>query len=399
MNKIVLLGMMSRHPVAGVIWQTLHYLLGFERLGYEVYYVEAAGHQPSAMLGDADDRYRSVAAAAFIRAVMHRFDLDHRWAFHALHHDGRCYGMSEPELVQLYGSADLIVNLHGCTIPRAEHSRTGRLVFLETDPVALQIELAESLPHTIAYLEPHVAFFTFGENIGQPGCRIPTTERFQFRPTRQPVVGDLWDTPAAGGSTFTTLGNWAQGWRDIVFNGEVYHWSKHHEFLKFLDVPRRTGQRFELALSRCDTESRVLLEAHGWAVRDALTLSTDLDAYRSYIQASRGEYTVAKDQNVRLRSGWFSDRSATYLAAGKPVITQDTGFGDHLPTGQGLFAFSSLDDINQAVAAINDDYDRHCRAARAIAHDYFGHEAVLGKLLAELGMRPTFAASYRAVAG
>src|SRR5262249_9580750 len=145
----------------------------------------------------------------------------------------------------------------------------------------------------------------------------------------------------------TTVGNWRQGGQ-VRYQDEVYTWSKHHEFLKFLDLPRRTRQRFELALSGYEPEDKRLLEDNGWGVRHAMDFSTDLDEYRRYITGSRGEFTVAKDQNIRLRSGWFSERSAQYLAAGRPVITQDTGFGNALPLGEGLFAFSTMDDILHA---------------------------------------------------
>jgi hypothetical protein len=387
-GKIVVLGMMSKHPVAGVVWQTLHYLLGFERLGFEAYYVEAGALQPSAMLGQDPEADRSASAAAFLRAALDRYGLGERWAFHALHTDGRCYGMRAQQLRELYRTADLIINLHGATIPLPEHYETGRLVYLETDPVWVQIELDEGKQETIDYLTPHCAFFTFGENYGRPGCELPVSDRFHFRPTRQPVVPELWEPHGNGaGASFTTIGNWKQKWREVTFRGEVYHWSKHLEFLKFIDLPLRTGQAFELALSsRFGKRDLRLLRQNGWSVVDALTFSLDIDAYRAYIAGSRGEFTVAKDQNIRLRTGWFSDRSATYLAAGRPVITQETGFSDNMPTGEGLFAFSTYEDIAHAVAAINGDFERHSRAARAIAHEHFGHEAVLGRLLAEVGL-------------
>jgi hypothetical protein len=387
-KKIVLLGMMSKVPVAGVVWQTVHYLVGFQRLGYDVYYVEAHARTPSMFMErKADDG--SAKAAAFIANVMQCFGLGDRWAFHALHDDGRCYGLSEGQLKQLYRSAALLINLHGGTRPLPEHSDTGRLIYLETDPVELQIELYHNLQRTIDFLAPHCAFFTFGENYGNPDCKLPVSERFTFRPTRQPVVVDFWQPYSNGaGHTFTTIGNWRQPWREVKFQGEVYHWSKHYEFLKFLDLPSRTSQAFELALSSSsyDEADKHMLESKGWKVRDALSFSTDLDAYRQYIARSRGEFTVAKDQNVRLRSGWFSDRSATYLAAGRPVITQETGFSNILPTGQGLFAFSTMEEIVQAIESINSDYERHCRAAYAIAREYFSYDVVLTRLLADVGL-------------
>jgi hypothetical protein len=166
----------------------------------------------------------------------------------------------------------------------------------------------------------------------------------------------------------------------------VYRWSKHHEFLKFLDLPARSGEKFELTLSGCNDADRRLLERKGWRVRPAGEVSTDMDGYRDYIAGSRGEFTVAKDQNVRLRTGWFSDRSATYLAAGRPVITQETGFSNVLPTGQGLYGFSTLDEIIAAVEQINADYARHSRAAGQLAREWFHYEGVLKRLLVEAGV-------------
>ena len=384
--KIVVLGMMTKMPVAGVIWQTAHYLIGLERLGYDAYYVESHGRTPTSFMESPDDD-ASPKAAAFIAAVMKRFGLDGRWAFHALHADGRCYGLSDLELKTLYRSAAMIINLHGGTAPLPEHYATGRLLFLETDPVELQIELYHNRPEAIRFLEPHFAFFTFGENYGQPDCGLPVSSRFHFRPTRQPVVVDFWsDVVANPGKQFTTIGNWAQPCRTVQFKGRTYHWSKHYEFLKFIDLPQKTTQPLELALSSYGDEDQRMLEGKGWSVRHALNLSTDPDVYRAYIAGSRGEFTVAKDQNIRLRSGWFSDRSATYLAAGRPVITQDTGFGNSLPTGEGLFAFSRMKDVCRAIEAINLDYPKHSRAARAIARHYFSHEVVLGALLQEVGL-------------
>lgn len=385
-KKIVLLGMMTKMPVAGVVWQTAHYLVGFHRLGFDIYYVEAHARTPS-MLMEREDDDSSALAASFIDGVMRRFDLAGKWAFHALHDDGRCYGMSATQLMELYDSADLIINLHGGTEPLPEHIATGRLVYVETDPVELQVELHDNLPQTLRFLEPHRAFFTFGENYGNPDCQLPVSDRFSFKPTRQPVVIDFWEPCGQnGGSTFTTIGNWRQPWRQVTFQGQSYYWSKHYEFLKFIDLPKYTEQEFELALSSYEESDKLMLAEKGWKVRDALSFSTDLDAYRDYIVRSRGEFTVAKDQNIRLRSGWFSDRSATYLAAGRPVITQDTAFGNVLPTGTGLFSFSSMKEILDAVEQINSDYERHSRAALELAREYFSYDVVLRPLLAEVGL-------------
>jgi hypothetical protein len=397
---------MTKMPVAGVVWQTAHYLVGLRRLGFDVYYVEAHARTPSMFMNTEQDD-GTAKAAAFIDQVCGRFDLAGKWAYHALHEDGRIHGMSDSELSRLYREAALIINLHGGTIPHPEHYATGRLIYLETDPVELQIQLHEGSQEAIDFLAPHCAFFTFGENFGRPGCELPVSDRFHFKPTRQPVVCDFWrpappsSTAASagadaggggGGGTpgrpFTTIGNWEQQWRQVHFRGETYHWSKHHEFLKFIDLPSHVnhGTKFELALSSYDESVEQMLRSKGWEVRAAMGFSMDADAYRDYIRESRGEFTVAKDQNVRLRTGWFSDRSATYLAAGRPVITQDTAFGEVLPTGEGLFPFQTMDDVLGAVDAISSDYDRHSRAAAAVAREHFAHDVVLPQMLGELGL-------------
>jgi GT2 family glycosyltransferase len=384
-RKIVLLGMMTRIPVAGVVWQTLHYLLGFRQLGFEPYYVEAHARTPGMLMREETDDGGALAAA-FIDGVMARFGLAGRWAYQALHDDGRLYGLSEAELRRLYSSAELIVNLHGGTEPRSEHHETGRLVYLETDPVRLQVELYEEQQYTLDFLEPHVAFFTFGENYGQPGCGLPVSDRFEFHPTRQPVVTDLWPGGDEDAGTYTTIGNWRQTLRDVTYEGERYGWSKDEEFRKFLALPSLSGRAFELALSRYTPQDRELLESRGWHVRPALDVSTEVNVYRDYVRSSRGEFTVAKDQNVRLRTGWFSDRSATYLASGRPVVTQDTGFGTVLPTGEALFPFSSIDDAAAALERIEADYPAARQAAFDLAREHFEATVVLGRLLETVGV-------------
>ncbi len=385
-RPVVLLGMMTKMPVAGVVWQTLHYLIGLRELGFDPYYVEAHARTPSMLMTRQDDD-SSVNAAEFIADVMNRFDFRGRWAFHALHDDGRCLGLSRSRLRRLYREASLIINLHGGTEPLPEHYETGRLVYLETDPVQLQAELHRGVQETFEFLEPHCAFFTFAENYGRAGCGLPVTDHFEFMPTRQPVVLDFWNRGASRArSTYTTIGNWRQHWRSVHLDGEEYRWSKHHEFLKFLEVPRRTGCQFELALSSLENEDEALLAEHGFRVRRALDFSTDVDAYRRYVVSSRAEFTVAKDQNVRLRTGWFSDRSATYLAAGRPVITQDTGFGEVLPVGEGLFSFSTVEEVDAAVAEIEGRYRANRRAAFEIAREYFDASTVLRPLLERVGV-------------
>jgi GT2 family glycosyltransferase len=376
--------MMTKIPVPGVVWQTLQYLVGFERLGFETYYVEAHARTPSSFMVGPEDA--SGQAARFLADTLGRFGFAGRWAFHALHSDGRCYGMHEGDLRRLYRTAALLVNLHGGTIPLPEHSATGRLVMVETDPVTTQVELHDGNCTTDEFLRSHAALFTYAESYGTSGCALPVSESFDFRPTRQPIVLDFWgDGSPPVGATFTTIANWRQRWRSVWLEGEEYLWSKHHEFLRFLDLPRRTGQHFELALSGYEDQDRRLLEDNGWRVRSALELT--LDSYRAYIGASRAEFTVAKDQNIRLQTGWFSDRSAAYLASGRAVITQETGFSDHLPTGYGLLAYCDIDELEAAVDRVAADPGWHGRAAREVAIDHFRHDVVLGAIVESVGLQ------------
>ena len=383
--KVTVLGMMSTMPVAGVVWQTLHYLVGMRRLGCDVYYVETHGQLP-AMLMTSEHDDGPARAAGFIERMLRRVDMGDRWAYVHLQQEPRHLGMSRRRLEDLYSSSDVILNLHGGTQPLPELAATGRLVYLETDPVQLQLELAADERYTIEFLEPHCAFFSFGEAIGAAGCALPAPERFAFAPTRQPVVLDFWPPAEAPGRTFTTVGNFRQAGRDVSFGGDEYTWSKHHEWERVLDLPQRTGRELELALSRCWHADRKRLEGFGWRVVDALEFSMDADAYRRYITDSRAEFTVAKDQNVRFRTGWFSDRSATYLAAGRPVVTQETGFSSILPTGLGLFAFSTVDEVAEAFDAIDADYPANRRGAVDIAREFFSSDVVLRPLLAHVGV-------------
>lgn len=385
--KLVLLGALARTPVGGVAWLVGQYAIGFERLGYDVHYVEAHGRAPQ-MFMSPDDHDGTAKAAAFLDRTLRGFGLGGKWAYHALHlPEGPCLGMEIGALQRLYADAALILNLHGATVPRPEHARTSRLVYLGTDPVPLELELHEGDQAAIDYLEPHVAFFTWGLNYGNPDCRLPWSARFPLVPSPPPVVVDLWQNDEAPvRAPFTTVGNWRQHAREVHVDGEVYRWSKHHEFIKILDLPSRTGERLELALSSYEEHDQRRLERHGWHVRPGLEISSDTDAYRRYIVGSKGELSVAKEQNVRLRTGWFSERSATYLAAGRPVVLQDTGFGSALPLGQGLFAFDATDDAAAALDDVAGDYERHSRAATEVARACLSHDVVLGDLLDHTGL-------------
>ncbi len=287
----------------------------------------------------------------------------------------------------LLAHADLVLNIAGATKLAEEGLKVGRLVYYGTDPVYDEIAFADGDENIRLFIEEHDDIVTYGENIGRSDCLIPPLPRLRAK-TRQPVLLDLWHSELPARNEFTSVSNWKQNGHDIIYQGETYYWSKHHEFQKFIDLPKLVDQPIELATGLAYLEPDVpgMLTSHGWLLTDAHSLSKEPWLYRDYIATSRGEFTVAKDQNVRLRSGWFSERSACYLAAGRPVITQDTGFSTVLPTGEGLFAFNTMQDILAAFDAINSNYPKHCRAAREIAEEYFRAETVLAAVLHDLGL-------------
>jgi hypothetical protein len=383
-GRVVVLGVMGQAPFAGVTWQVLHYLEGFRRLGWDVAYIEDTGAWPYDPVNDTVSADCSYALSLLERSLQ-RCQLDEAWAYRNAAEDGRVYGPLAPHFDHLWRDADLLVNLTGATVLRDEHLAVPVRVYLETDPVLPQVEVAQGRSFTVDLLSAHTHLATFGENFGEPGCGVPVTAGFDYLPTRQPVVVDWWHTQDPPGARYTTVASWRQTEKDLEWQGERYTWSKHVEFLKIVDLPSRIQPPVDLALACDDPDDVALLRSNGWGVIDGFRLSLDADAYRRYIGCSRGELTVAKDQNVRLRSGWFSDRSACYLASGRPVITQDTGFGDVLPTGLGLFAFRDIDDVVTAVESIEADLDKHAGAARDLAAEYFDAETVLADLLARVG--------------
>jgi hypothetical protein len=385
-GPIVVFGIAFLYPLAGVTWQFLHYLVALRQLGWDPYYVEDSSRWVyDAALGDfTPDPTRNIAA---VLPALEAHGFGDRWAYRAHALGGRCFGLGESQLRALYRDAVAMLNVTGAQEARDDALTCQRRLYVETDPVASQIGVALGDAKTIEQLGAHHRLFTYGENLGRPDCRVPV-ERFTWLPTRQPVVLDFWPpAPPVPDAPFTTVATWRHQ-NDRVYLGETYYWSKEREFLKILDLPDRCPASLELALDIAPEADTVgpLLRKHGWRVVPAADVSRDVTTYRDYVRGSRGEFTVAKDQNIRLRSGWFSDRSACYLAAGRPVITQETGFSNILPTGRGLFGWRDADDILAAVDAIATDYEGHCRAAREIAAEYFEARRVLASLLERAGV-------------
>jgi hypothetical protein len=402
--RLVVLGTVASNPYAGMAWMHMQLAVGLLRLGHDVHYVEATSvwpYDPLRRLKVNDSDY----AAQYLARVCETFGLGERWAYRRSYSDGAWLGPSACGAVELLRTADAVLNVAGATRLRTKEGlEARRLVYYGTDPPLHEIKFAAGDRIVRRTVDQHDDFVTYGENIGTDRCPVPPLPRLRSR-TRQPVLLDLWETAGPPASRrFTTVTNWKQAGNDVEFRGERYGWSKHEELLRFVELPRRARVPIELATGLVDAslvqpgfgdlvpavgmtaDERRLLDENGWQLVDAHAFTESPWPYRDYVRASAGELSVAKDQNVRLHTGWFSERSACYLAAGRPVVTQDTGFSDVLPTGEGLFAFTTTDEALAALEAIDADYQRHSRAAREIAEACFGAETVLARLLADLGI-------------
>ena len=383
-GKIVVLHFAAQMPLAGIAWQAMHYLLGIEQLGYEAWYVEDGGANPY------DPRANSVVTecdynVASLRQIMDRYGFGQRWAYWDAPRD-IYHGLTRERVEALYGEADGIINLCGATNLREEHLLCPVRILIDTDPVYEQIKYATADRSSRAYLDAHTHFFTYGENLGTPDCPVPVCG-IPWRPTRPPVDLRHWPEPHDAPHCFTTVGTWENKGKNIDFEGSTYVWSKHVTFAQFLDLPKlRPEICFRMAMLPPSGKVRSEITSRGWSLVDPRPISADMARYTEFISGSRAEFTVAKDIYVRSNSGWFSDRSACYLAAGRPVVTMRTGFSNFYPVGRGLFEYSTYEEVLVAIDAIASDYPTHSRASRELAREYFSSDRVLGALLATAGL-------------
>lgn len=376
--KVIVSGYMVRHPVTGNILAFLHYVLGLCRLGHEVVYMEESGwsdscYQPSTGMYSRDPE----EGLQIVSSLMRRFDVRARVCY--LDRDsGASHGCSRTELEGHLASADLLINVGGaCSL--AEFALCSRRVFIDMDPLFTQLGRfgAEDL-------EDYHVHFSYGANIGMPECTIPDAQ-ITWLPTHPPVVPDIWsrrqpnEWADMSRRPMTTIGNWS-AYGAIERDG-VRYGQKDEEFLKLVDLPRRTKHKLELALSGAGNETVELLTSNGWTIRDADRVTSSWNTYASYIRRSRGEFSVAKNGYVKTVSGWFSDRSVCYLAAGRPVVLQDTGVDRWLPRNPAVLTFATLEEAVNCLDELPDDYSGRCRCAREIAGDFFSHTVVLPRLL------------------
>jgi hypothetical protein len=378
--SIVVAGALARRPAAGGhAWVFLQYLLGFRRLGWDVLFLDWLDSE--ACGGPVE---RSVHAA-WLRSVLKRYGLD--GAFSLLDRDtgAAADGLPREEVLRRARASTFLLNVMGYLDDEEILAVVPRRVFLDIDPGFGQMWRELGL---VDLFSGHDDFVTVGGRVGESDCAIPTAGLTWLR-TRPPVVLEHWPQRRDSGSgAFTSVVSWRGPFAPIEYEGTTYG-VRAHELRKFAELPRRSGRTFELALDIHPDETRdlTLLEENGWDLVDPAEVAGDPDRYRDYVSRSLAELMIAKGLYVETRSGWFSDRSACYLASGRPVLAQDTGLEGLLPVGEGLLTFRTLDEAVVGVEAICGDYERHAAGARRIAEEHFDSDKVLSRLLAALGVR------------
>jgi hypothetical protein len=365
----------------GIAWERLSWALGLRRLGLDVLVVDQLDRERCVYRDGAEPSYETCLNRGYFERIVEAFGLA---GSAALVGEG-CESLSGPtyaELLDLAGEADLLVNVAGNLRLEELKQRPRLRVYVDVDPGLTQLRLASGGPHP--RIGGHHLHFTIGENIGLPGCPLPTCG-FEWRHTRQPVLLDEWPVVARGQKDrFTTVASWrGVGPYGPEANGIG---QKADQLAKVIDLPGRAPGVYELALkiAAAHSDDRRMLERHGWRVVDATAVASDPDSFRQYVQRSSAEFSVAKGAYAETQSGWFSDRTTRYLASGKPALVQDTGFARNIPVGEGLIAFSSLDEAVEGARRIVHDYDGHARAARQLAEDFFDSDLVLTRFLADV---------------
>ncbi len=386
--RVIVTGLIGTYPVGGVAWDYVQYVHGLAALGHDVTYLEDTGqwvYAPATQTFTDDCREN----VSHLERVLRRGDGTVPFAFRDP--TGAVHGIEERELIRRCRDAELFLNVSGACWLRDEYRGRGVAAYVDTDPGYSQAKLAaaaagtadEHVAYSAAMIRRHDVFFSFAESIGRPECMIPTAG-ITWHPTRHPIVLGDWrpsEAPAAG--AYTTVMSWKIDVTPPAVDGRVYG-GKSVEFARIRDLPRRTAATLEIAMAGAAPIAE--LRAGGWRVIDARDVSATPQAYQAYLAASRGELSIAKEAYVATRSGWFSSRSASYLASGRPVIVQDTGLSAHYAIGEAILPFRDVEGAAAALATVEEGHARRCAAARELAGEAFDAGTILRRLLADAGL-------------
>jgi hypothetical protein len=375
--RIVVLGYIIRGPLGGLAWHHLQYVLGLSELGHDVYFIEDSDdfpscYDPSRHITDVDPTY----GLRFICETFDRLGLPDRWGYHDAHRN-RWHGPLDGHAEKICRSADVFLNVSGINPVRAWLEQVPHRVLIDTDPVFTQIRhLTDPAAQQLA--AQHTSFWSFAENVGKADCNVPD-DGLPWQATRQPVVLSAWSVaPGPRDGPYTTVMQW-DSYKHRDYKGRRYG-MKSESFAPFFDLPGRCSARLELALGNQNAPRQELIDA-GWQLRDPLEVTLDPWSYQRYLKGSKAEFSVAKQGYVVSQCGWFSERSACYLASGRPVVVQDTGFSEWLTSPGGVIAFKTPEEALTGIEEVNSRYTQHCKAARAVAEEYFDARRVLTELL------------------
>ena len=378
--RIIITGLVGQYPFGGVIWDYLQYLLGFRSLGHQVLYLEDSGAWPYDPVAGTITDDCSFALQS-LHKIFTDFELAESWVYRN-GADGKFHGAGEKVAREWLRHGDLLVNVSSAGWLRDYDLRVGHRMFIDGDPMFCQIGLLDgSNPLYAGRLRDHDSHFTFGLSVGQPDCPVPV-DGITWRPTVQPVAIDQWPvTPVSADAPWTTVMNWAS-YKPKVWEGRTYG-QKNLEFNRFRDLPSKTNVPLRLAMGLGVDGQRPAQELRqlGWDLVEPQEVVPDHRAYRSFLTNSRGEWSVAKHGYVEGKTGWFSCRTACYLAAGRPAVVQETGWSRHLPSDQGVLPFTTLDEAAEGLGKVTRNYSEHSKAAREIALEFFDAKKVCQELL------------------
>ena len=402
--RIIVNGLIAQHyTLGGVTWDYLQYLIGLKQLGHDVYYLEDSGEWPYNTDGGisgndwvARDCDKNIN---YLNKVLSRYGFEDRWSYF-FPPESKWYGLPNSKRKSIIASADLLINVSGALAKPSKYESVKKLIYIDSDPGFTQVKLKLKLKKFIKRVAAHQVHFSFGENLPD---ELTTDSDYNWIPTRTPIVLSEWKSEVQFENVYTTIMNWTS-YRSRKYKGKIYG-QKDIEFVKFIELKNKLKNiDFEVAmtkLSHKNWESAIehlipeynidihnsfknpadLLSHYGWKIVDAEEKCGDIDSYRKYIFHSKGEWSVSKSGYVTSKPGWFSCRSACYLAAGKPVIVQDTGFDKVIPVGEGVLQFSTMEEATEAIREVEARYGFHSKRALEIADEYFDSAKVLKKLI------------------
>jgi hypothetical protein len=390
--RIIVGGYIGLYPTGGATWDYIQYPVGLQMLGHDVYYIEDTRQYPvfqkeSLSWNDAS------SCISYLKETMEMFGFAGKLAYRDIA-SGKSFGMSEHRIAEICRTADVFINISCSTYLRDEYQNISKRILIDSDPMFTQIQYAmestgeaDKKWNTKFLVDNHNYLFTFGENINQDDCKIPVFD-YKWYPTRQPVCLNLWkNTHSKNKYSFTSIMNWS-GREKLKYQNDEWG-QKDVEFEKYKSIPSIFPKiRFEVVINKpLNKESyfdKDELHGFGWKILSPDEVVSNSSDYKFFIQNSEGEFSVAKETYVKSNSGWFSCRSACYLASGRPVITEETGWSKYIPQGKGLFSFNTLECAIDNIKQVTADYKFHSNQALEIASEYFDSNKVLKSMLEKI---------------